>query len=204
MSTHSSTLISLHTHTQAHTHTHTHTHTHVCVEHSCLRIHLDTGTTCTCVLSGVLTNHGHFTHAIYVHPPTHAYTQWHQHTHLVLSPCTHTTISTASEHNKWGKHQGCVAAARKHGSVLLPTGWCLSLSLSLSLSLILTDSLPQTHTRESVKIPIIRLAFSPSMLGAIIKSGAKFELVSQSVVCRPPTDFAPHYACVCVNAGMQV
>ena len=91
---------------------------------------------------------------------------------------THTSVSPTSEYNKWGKHQECVTAARKHGSVLLPTGWCLSLSLILTDSFTRTHT--QTHTRESVKIPIIRLAFPPSMLGAVIKIGAKFEVVGQS------------------------
>lgn len=48
------------------------------------------------------------------------------------------------------------------------------------VSLSLVHSVSFTHSGESVKIPIIRLAFSPSMLDAVIKRGAKFELVSKS------------------------
>ncbi len=64
-------------------------------------------------------------------------------------------------------------------------------------------SLSHTHTykRESVKIPIIRLAFSPSMLGAVIKSEAKFELVSQSDGLKPTNrHHSPLRTCVCVCA----
>lgn len=84
----------------------------------------------------------------------------------------------------------CVAAACKHGSFLLPNGWCLSLPLSLKHTL-----------RESVKIPIIHLAFFPSMSDAIIKSGAKFELVSRCAAHQqssfPPVSVFLLSGCAC-------
>lgn len=55
--------------------------------------------------------------------------------------------------------------------------------LSLSMRLLYTHT--HTHKRESVKIPIIRLAFGSSTSGAVIKSGAKFERVSQSDGLKP-------------------
>lgn len=70
-------------------------------------------------------------------------------------------------------------------------------SLSFSFSVPLSHT--HTYERESVKIPIIRLAFSPSMLGAVIKSEAKFELVSQSDGLKPTNrHHSPLRMCVCV------
>lgn len=88
---------------------------------------------------------------------------------------------TSSECNKWGKHQWCVAAACKHGSVLRPAGWCLSL------------------TRSHTNTGICKNSYHPfGILSALIKKKVKLILnwSASHFVCSPPTDSIPLSLCL--------
>lgn len=106
-----------------------------------------------------------------------------------VNPNRHTSASLTSEHNKWGKHQGCVAAARKHGSVLLPTGWCLSLLFTLSTS---THGGICKHSYHSFWLSL------SLHVGCCKKNklGLNLNWSAMKTVHSPPTDMTPHSQCV--------